>query len=47
MAAVAPLAVACVTVGVLGLAGAGWVGYYRLRGLTLFDFETGQPLAAE
>jgi outer membrane protein TolC len=26
---------------------AGWVGYYRLRGLTLFDFETGQPLAAE
>jgi len=23
---------------------AGWVGYYRLRGLTLFDFETGQPL---
>ena len=26
---------------------AGWVGYYRLRGLTLFDFETQQPLAAE
>jgi outer membrane protein TolC len=26
---------------------AGWVGYYRLRGLTLFDFETGQPLASE
>jgi outer membrane protein TolC len=26
---------------------AGWVGYYRLRALTLFDFETGQPLAAE
>lgn len=23
---------------------AGWVGYYRLRGLTLFDFATGQPL---
>ncbi|AMR27286.1 hypothetical protein A0257_09360 [Hymenobacter psoromatis] len=23
---------------------AGWVGYYRLRGLTLFDFETQQPL---
>lgn len=26
---------------------AGWVAYYRLRGLTLFDFETQQPLAAE
>ena len=26
---------------------AGWVGYYQLRGLTLFDFETGQPLAAD
>ena len=26
---------------------AGWVGYYRLRGLTLFDFETQQPLVAE
>ncbi|MFD1871773.1 TolC family protein [Hymenobacter bucti] len=26
---------------------AGWVGYYRLRGLTLFDFETGQPLVAD
>ena len=26
---------------------AGWVGYYRLRGLTLFDFENQQPLAAE
>ena len=26
---------------------AGWVGYYRLRGLTLFDFETQQPLAAD
>ena len=26
---------------------AGWVGYYRLRGLTLFDFETQQPLAVE
>ena len=26
---------------------AGWVSYYRLRGLTLFDFETQQPLAAE
>jgi outer membrane protein TolC len=26
---------------------AGWVGYYRLRSLTLFDFETQQPLAAE
>jgi len=26
---------------------AGWVGYYRLRGLTLFDFETQQPLASE
>ena len=26
---------------------AGWVGYYRLRGLTLYDFETQQPLAAE
>ncbi len=26
---------------------AGWVGLYRLRGLTLFDFETQQPLAAE
>ncbi len=25
---------------------AGWVSYYRLRGLTLFDFETRQPLAA-
>ena len=23
---------------------AGWVGYYRLRSLTLFDFETQQPL---
>jgi outer membrane protein TolC len=26
---------------------AGWLGYYRLRELTLFDFKTGQPLAAE
>jgi outer membrane protein TolC len=26
---------------------AGWVAYYRLRGLTLFDFETQQALAAE
>jgi outer membrane protein TolC len=26
---------------------AGWVAYYSLRGLTLFDFETQQPLAAE
>ncbi|MGI4832768.1 MAG: TolC family protein [Janthinobacterium lividum] len=26
---------------------AGWVAYYRLRGLTLFDFETQQPLGAE
>ncbi|MGI4738630.1 MAG: TolC family protein [Janthinobacterium lividum] len=26
---------------------AGWVGYYRLRGLTLFDFETQQALAAD
>ena len=26
---------------------AGWVAYYRLRGLTLFDFETQQPLAAD
>ena len=26
---------------------AGWVGYYRLRGLTLFDFETQQALAGE
>ena len=26
---------------------AGWVAYYRLRSLTLFDFETQQPLAAE
>jgi outer membrane protein TolC len=26
---------------------AGWVSYYRLRGLTLFDFETQQPLAAD
>ena len=26
---------------------AGWVGYYRLRGLTLFDFATQQPLVAE
>ncbi len=26
---------------------AGWVAYYRLRGLTLFDFEAGQALAAE
>jgi len=26
---------------------AGWVAYYRLRGLTLFDFETGQVLAAD
>ncbi len=31
VAAVAPLAVACVTVGVLGLAGAGWVGYWTRR----------------
>jgi hypothetical protein len=28
---VAPLAVACVTVGVLGLVGAGWVGYWTRR----------------
>jgi hypothetical protein len=28
VAAVAPLAVACATVGVLCLAGAGWVGYW-------------------
>jgi outer membrane protein TolC len=26
---------------------AGWVAYYRLRALTLFDFETQQPLGAE
>lgn len=26
---------------------AGWVGYYRLRSLTLFDFETQQALAAD
>ena len=26
---------------------ADWVAYYSLRGLTLFDFETQQPLAAE
>jgi len=26
---------------------AGWVAHYSLRGLTLFDFETQQPLAAE
>ncbi len=26
---------------------AGWVSYYRLRGLTLFDFENQQPLAAD
>jgi len=26
---------------------AGWVAHYSLRGLTLFDFETGQPLAAD
>jgi outer membrane protein TolC len=26
---------------------AGWVAYYSLRGLTLFDFETQRPLAAE
>jgi outer membrane protein TolC len=26
---------------------AGWVAYYSLRGLTLFDFETQLPLAAE
>jgi len=26
---------------------AGWVAYYQLRGLTLFDFETRLPLAAE
>ncbi|GAA4508424.1 TolC family protein [Hymenobacter ginsengisoli] len=26
---------------------AGWVAYYSLRGLTLFDFETQQALAAE
>ena len=25
---------------------AGWVAHYRLRGLTLFDFEIGQPLVA-
>ncbi len=31
VAAVAPLAVACVTVGVLGLAGAGWVGHWTHR----------------
>ncbi len=26
---------------------AGWVAYYNLRGLTLFDFATQQPLAAD
>jgi outer membrane protein TolC len=26
---------------------AGWVAYYSLRGLTLFDFENQRPLAAE
>ena len=26
---------------------AGWVAYYRLRGLTLYDFDLQQPLAAE
>ncbi|RYY16563.1 MAG: hypothetical protein EOO36_10985, partial [Cytophagaceae bacterium] len=26
---------------------AGWVAHFRLRGLTLFDFETQQPLAAD
>jgi len=26
---------------------AGWVAHFSLRSLTLFDFETGQPLAAE
>jgi outer membrane protein TolC len=26
---------------------AGWVAHYRLRGLTLFDFATQQPLAAD
>ena len=31
VAAVAPLAVACLTLGVLGLAGAGWVGYWTGR----------------
>ena len=31
VAAVAPLAVACVTVGVLGLVGAGWVGHWTRR----------------
>lgn len=31
VAAVAPLAVACLTLGVLGMAGAGWVGYWTGR----------------
>ncbi|MCF6376095.1 MFS transporter [Nocardioides KLBMP 9356] len=31
VAAVAPLAVACLTLGALGLAGAGWVGYWTGR----------------
>lgn len=31
VAAVAPLATACLVVGVLGLAGAGWVGYWTRR----------------
>jgi hypothetical protein len=31
VAAVAPLAVACMTVGLLGLVGAGWVGYWTRR----------------
>ena len=31
VAAIAPLAVACLTLGVLGLAGAGWVGYWTGR----------------
>ncbi|UOQ72939.1 TolC family protein [Hymenobacter cellulosilyticus] len=26
---------------------AGWVAYYRLRALTLYDFEKQQPLAAQ